>query len=195
MTDETIERALRSAADELRRRHQRFALVGGLAVAIRGEVRFTRDIDLAIAVDDDAQTEALTRDLASSGYIVIAVVEQEARQRLATVRLKSPAGFIVDLLSASSGIEREIVERATLVAMDGAGEIPVARAEELLALKVLSMTGQRPKDRSDALSLLAINPRMDLKAVRALLDQITQRGFHRHQDLPAKLESLLSNKA
>jgi hypothetical protein len=33
MTDETIERALRSAADELRRRHQRFALVGGLAVS------------------------------------------------------------------------------------------------------------------------------------------------------------------
>src|SRR5450432_2551783 len=192
MTEETIELALRSAADELRRRHQQFALVGGLAIAIRGEVRFTRDIDLAIAVDDDAQTEALIRDLASSGYSVIAIVEQEARQRLATVRLKSSAGFIVDLLSASSGIEREIVERATLVAMDGAGEIPVARAEELLTLKVLSMTDHRPKDRADAMSLLAINPRMDLKAVRALLDQITQRGFHRHQDLSAKLESLLS---
>jgi hypothetical protein len=192
MTDETIERALRLAADELRRRHQPFALVGGLAVAVRGEVRFTRDIDLAIANDNDAQTEALTRDLASSGYIVIAVVEQEARHRLPTVRLKSPAGFVVDLLTASSGIEREIVERATLVAMDGAGEIPVARAEELLALKVLSMSDHRPKDRADAISLLAINPRMDLKAVRALLDQITQRGFHRHQDLSAKLESLLS---
>jgi Nucleotidyl transferase AbiEii toxin, Type IV TA system len=192
MSDETLERALRSAADELSRRHQRFALVGGLAIAIRGEVRFTRDIDLAIAVDDDAQTEALIRDLASSGYMVMAIVEQEARQRLATVRLKSPAGFIVDLLSASSGVEREIVERATLVAMDGAGEIPVARAEELLALKVLSMSDQRPKDRADAISLLAVNPEMDLKEVRNLLDQITQRGFHRHQDLSAKFESLLS---
>jgi hypothetical protein len=76
MSEETIESALRSAADELSRRHQRFALVGGLAIAIRGEVRFTRDIDLAIAVDDDAQTEALIRDLASSGYIVIAIIEQ-----------------------------------------------------------------------------------------------------------------------
>jgi hypothetical protein len=100
MTDQTIERALRLAADELHRRHQRFALVGGLAIAIRGEARFTRDIDLAIAADDDAQTETLIRDLASSGYSVIAIIEQEARQRLATVRLKTLSAKLHSLILA-----------------------------------------------------------------------------------------------
>ncbi len=35
-----------------------FALVGGLAVSARSEPRFTRDIDLAVAVDGDQQAES-----------------------------------------------------------------------------------------------------------------------------------------
>jgi hypothetical protein len=35
-----------------------FALVGGLAVSVHVEPRFTRDIDLAVAVAGDAKAEA-----------------------------------------------------------------------------------------------------------------------------------------
>lgn len=67
---------------------------------------------------------------------------------------------------------------------------PVARAEELLALKVLSMTEGRPQDRMDAESLLAVNPDLDLETVRDLLARITARGFNRGQDLDEKLGRL-----
>lgn len=40
-------------------------LVGGLAVSARSDPRFTRDVDLAVAVDGDADGEALIRALAS----------------------------------------------------------------------------------------------------------------------------------
>ncbi len=40
MTERTPEAALRQAAIDLRQRAQPFALVGGLGVSIRGEVRF-----------------------------------------------------------------------------------------------------------------------------------------------------------
>ncbi len=192
MSESSPESALALVAAELLRRGQPFALVGGLAVSIRGEVRFTRDVDLAIVVASDAQTEALVRDLAPAGYSVLALVEQEERHRLATVRLRSPNGIVIDLLAASAGIEREVVERAGPIAIEGAGTIPVARAEELLALKILSMTDARPNDRSDALSLLAVNPELDLHVVRDLLARITERGFHRNQDLAAKLAGLLA---
>jgi len=56
---------------------------------------------------------------------------------------------------ASSGIEAEVVDRASFIDVPGVGEIPVARAEELLALEVLSMTDRRLQDRIDALNLLA----------------------------------------
>jgi hypothetical protein len=44
-------------------------------------------------------------------------------------------------LFASSGIEFEIVARAIPVEMPDIGQIPIARAEERLSMKVLSMTG------------------------------------------------------
>jgi hypothetical protein len=150
MTDASPERALARAVDDLGRRGQPFALVGGMGVSIRGEVRFTRDVDLAIAVATDEETERLVHSVVGDGYVAIASVEHATRKRLATVRLRSPSGVIVDLLAASSGIEAEVVARAQPVAIEGVGTLPVARAEELLALKVLSMTDARPQDRIDA---------------------------------------------
>jgi hypothetical protein len=62
----------------------------GLAVSVRGEVRTARDVDLAVAVADDAELEDLVADLAKAGYRPVATIEQEARKRLAVVRLESP---------------------------------------------------------------------------------------------------------
>jgi predicted nucleotidyltransferase len=101
MTDPRPEDALAHAAAELRRRAKPFALVGGLAISVRGEVRATRDVDLAVAIPNDSELETLVADLAQAGYRPVATVEQEARGRLAVVRLESPVGFRVDLLAAS----------------------------------------------------------------------------------------------
>jgi hypothetical protein len=47
-------RVLAVAADALEHAGARWALIGGLAVSTRIEPRFTRDIDLAVSVPDDA---------------------------------------------------------------------------------------------------------------------------------------------
>jgi hypothetical protein len=86
------------------------ALVGGLAVSARSEPRFTRDADLAVAVANDAEAEALVHLLSGAGYAVDALVEQEATGRLATARLLRAVSArvpVIDLLFASSGIEPE----------------------------------------------------------------------------------------
>lgn len=190
-----LENALRATVEELRARGRRFALVGGLAVSVRAEVRFTRDVDLAVVVLDDADTEGLVFELRSKGYRPLASVEHETQGRLATVRLLAPQGVKVDLLTASSGIEHEVVEGATPVTLEGVGALPVASAEDLLSLKVLSMTDRRLQDRIDADRLVAVNPNLDLGRVRHNLELITARGFHRDQDLLAKLEALIANGA
>jgi len=172
-----------------------FALVGGLAVSIRGEVRFTRDVDLAIDVSSDEETESLVRDLAAAGYSVVALVEHGDRKRLSTVRLRSRAGVNVDLLAASSGIEHEVVSGSSPVEIEGAGGIPVARAEDLLATKLLSMSARRPQDRLDASALILANPSLDLDRVRAQLERIRERGFDRGKDLEADLRAVLAEVA
>jgi hypothetical protein len=184
------ERALGRIAGALTKRHRSFALVGGLAVSMRSEVRFTRDVDVAVRVDGDADAESLVLDLASDGFRPVASVEHETVKRLSTVRLKSPEGVVVDLLFASSGIEAEIVDRATVVAVPDLGTLPVARAEELLAMKILSMRDDRLQDRIDAQRLVQI-ARVDLDVVRDNLRRIAERGFDRGQDLLGKLAGLV----
>jgi hypothetical protein len=191
VTSASLLEGLRLLVADLRAEQRRFALVGGIAVAVRGEPRFTRDVDVCVAATDDRDLESLVFALRARGYEVAALVEQEATGRLATARLLSSSGLITDLLGASCGIEAEVVERAGLVDIAGAGAVPVARPEELLAMKVLSMTDSRPQDRMDAVGLLKLNPDLDLRAVRGNLRLIDARGFSRGRDLEQLLGELL----
>ena len=59
-------------------------------------------------------------------------------------------------------------------------------------MKILSMTETRLQDRLDAQRLVQFVPDLDLGVVRSYLARITQRGFHRDQDLASKLESVLA---
>lgn len=196
MADASPEAVLGDIAAHLAQLGRPFALVGGLAVSLRAEVRFTRDVDLAITATDDADVEQLVHTLGNVGYFPVATVEHLERQRLSTVRLAaSSSGVVVDLLAASSGIEAEVVARATRIDFGEIGEIPVARAEELMAMKVLSMTPRRLQDRIDAVNLVLMNEHLDLDAVRKNLAEITRRGFHRDQDLLAKLAEVLADAA
>jgi hypothetical protein len=111
----SLESALRELCDHLAESKHAFALIGGLAVSVRTEPRFTRDADIAVAVSDDTEAEALVRALQGGGYVVSSTVEQQAAARLAAVRLAPPdgsSGPVLDLLFASSGIEREVVASA-----------------------------------------------------------------------------------
>lgn len=186
--------ALASIAPALRKLDAKFALVGGLAVSARTEPRFTRDIDLAIAVVGDKEAETLVHDLRAAGYHPVAHLEQEATGRLATVRLQAggATGTIIDLLFASSGIEAEIVAAAEPLEVLPGVRLPVARLPHLLALKLLSRDDRlRPQDRADALTLLAAAQARDLDETRQALALIGQRGYARGRDLAHELKRLI----
>jgi len=186
--------ALASIAPALRRLDAKFALVGGLAVSVRTEPRFTRDIDLAVAVPGDKEAEALVHKLRAAGYHPVAHLEQEATGRLATVRLQTSAtGAIVDLLFASSGIEAEIVGEAQPLEVLPGVRLPVAKLAHLLALKILARDDRaRPQDRADALALLAAAGEDALDETRRALSLIERRGYARGRDLARELARLIA---
>lgn len=186
--------ALASIAPTLRKLDAKFALVGGLAVSVRTEPRFTRDIDLAVAVPGDKEAEALVHSLLAAGYLPVAHLEQEATGRLATVRLQAggAAGTVVDLLFASSGIEPEIVDAAESLEVLPGVRLPVAKLSHLLALKLLARDDRsRPQDRADALTLLAAAQARDLDETRRALALIERRGYARGRDLADELKRLI----
>ena len=185
-------KTLRTARDLLEELGYGHALVGGLAVSIRSEVRFTRDVDFAISVASDEEAEQVVFALSRRQYRPVTMVEHQSAGRLATARLRSPEGITVDLLFASTGIEPEIVKRATIVDVPGLGDTNVARAEELLAMKILSMSAERLQDRMDAQNLLLFNQDIHQESVRENLRLITAREYHRGKNLLKLLEALVA---
>ena len=173
-----------------------FAIVGGLAVGIRTEPRFTRDADMAVSVAGDQQAESVVFGLIHRGYKLVASLEQEVTGRLATVRLVPPlshdAGVIVDLLFASCGIEPEVVAAATSETIARNVVAPVATIGHLIAMKTLSESDTRNQDRQDLIELIRAAPPADLEIARASVALIAERGFSRHKDLGAALQRFVT---
>lgn len=188
-----LERALRRVLGELERLGYPSCLVGGLAVSARAEPRFTRDIDLAIAVASDQEAERIVGALGVNGYKVLATVEQQESQRLATVRMLLPAerGVVTDLLFASSGIEPEVVAQGEPIEILPGLAVRVATTGHLLALKVLARDdARRPQDRVDLRSLLLVADERERQRAREALALIQNRGYHRGRDLLDAWEQL-----
>jgi hypothetical protein len=145
-------------------------------------------------VSSDTEAESLIRRLRTAGYEVAALVEQEAVERLATVRLTvagDAEGPVMDLLFASSGIEREVVAGAEPIELLPGMTVKVARIEHLVALKVLSRDDeQRPQDLVDLRALLRVATTAELGLAREALGLITARGYHRGRELLPLLDAL-----
>lgn len=172
-----------------------WALIGGIAVSVRAEPRFTRDVDLAVSVASDREAERLVGDLRDAGYEVLETVEQEKTGRFATARLLppggDPGGIIVDLLFASSGIEPEVVTTAERLEMLPGLTVPVAGLPELITLKLLARDdAARPQDAADLIALAPLATARDFETVRRLARLIEKRNFHRGRDLSGEVERL-----
>lgn len=190
-----LKEVLRLVVSELGSAGSRWALIGGLAISARLEPRFTRDIDLAISVDDDTDAESLVGRFRRQGFRIHTILEQEATDRLATVRLQTSAGDegpFVDLLFASSGIEPEVVAAADPIEIAVGLEVPVAQLGHLLAMKVLARDDERrPQDLIDIRNILNVADPQELNRARVALTLIAERGCNRGKNLLGDLESLL----
>lgn len=194
-----LERSLHDAVAALRRAEARFALVGGLAVAVRAEPRLTRDSDLAVSVGSDEEAESIVRSMTVDGYRVLATVEHEPTGRLATVRLtceSTDLSLVTDLLFASSGIEPEIVSCADEIEIVPRFTMPVATVGHLIATKLLARDDRRrPADADDLASLAAAARSTDWGEASSAVQLIQERGFHRGRDLVAALAHLRTDGA
>jgi predicted nucleotidyltransferase len=162
-------------------------VVGGLAVSARCDPRFTRDVDIAVMVDNDERAEALVHGLASRGLRIVSLVEQESVGRLAMARLATDDGLSIDLLIASSGIESEVVMSAENLEVVQGLLLPVARIGHLIALKLLSVAPGRETDSADLRNLAAVADDEEWSLASEAVALIEERGFARGRQLDAEL--------
>lgn len=95
----------------------------------------------------------------------------------------------VDLLSANSGIEDEIVRSADRMEVLPDVVMPVASTGHLIALKALA---GRHQDLTDLGYLISAATEADLGEARTSVATIQERDFNRGLNLPEVLETIIS---
>lgn len=145
-------RAVELLADTFAARSIRYAVVGGLATALRGRPRFTQDVDILLDVPQLA-LPGLLDELARLGFCFDrdTVIREFVREhmtafRFGTVRID----WIKPVLPLYA---RTLADAASLTWTEG-HSLRVATAEGLILTKMVSF---RPQDQADIETLLIAN--------------------------------------
>ena len=182
--NQALRLTLRDIAAFLRSEKLPFAVIGGIAVGLRGEPRFTADVDLVIGADVDRALSFLRAVEGSSFVPLFADVSEVVASAFIIPLRHRKTGIKVDLAIGLTGFERQLLERAENLPLGGV-QLPVATAEDLLLMKVLA---DRPRDAEDARRIVdRQGPNLDWAYVLEMGRQLQEAIS---QDIVAKLRQL-----
>ena len=184
--DEPLQKTLVDAVNLLEKERLPYALVGGLAVSLRGQPRTTADVDL-IVLADVARSLTFLQSLEKTPFEPLFADVAEVVQTAFILPLRHRlTGVKVDLALGLSGFESQAVARAQKVHL-GNAEIAVATAEDLLIMKTLA---GRPQDDQDLQGLvIAQGQQLDWDYCLSLAAQL---GEAVGQDLVTRVTTLRS---
>jgi len=107
-----------------------YVLIGGLALQMWGEPRFTRDVDVTILVKPDEEKIALKRILSAFPPRIPDALEFALKNRVCLV--KSEDGCEIDISLGIPGYEEEVMRRAVWCKLGEGLEVKVCSAEDLI---------------------------------------------------------------
>jgi predicted nucleotidyltransferase len=182
--NEPLSTTLADAVAYLESERVAYALVGGLAVSLRGQPRVTADVDMVIAADVE-RALALVHELENTRFKPLFAEIADVVQTAFILPLRHRSTNVkVDLAIGLSGFERQTVRRAERIDMAGS-PVSVATAEDLLIMKVLA---GRPQDEQDITGLMmAQGSRLDWDYCLAVAADL---GDALGQDLAGRIRGL-----
>jgi predicted nucleotidyltransferase len=142
-----------------------YMVIGGQAVLLHGQARATLDIDITLGVD----VEAFVRVIDAAGKIGLEPIPEDpeafARKTMVLPAKDGDSGIRVDFIFSFLPYERQAIERAVIVPIDG---VPVrfASVEDLVIHK---MFAGRPRDLEDVRGVLVRHPECDREYVERWL--------------------------
>jgi len=131
-------------------------VIGGQAVLVYGEPRLTRDIDvtLGVGVDDLGKVKSAVEGLDLS---FLNDDEKFIRKTMVLPLRNDTSGIRIDLIFSFSPYERQAIENANEIMIDGA-LVRFASLEDVVIHKIFA---GRPRDLEDVRSILLKNPKYD----------------------------------
>jgi hypothetical protein len=151
-----------------------YMVIGGQAVAVHGQPRFTDDIDFTVGLGptDTRRVLAAVRPTGLSP----AVPDPEAfvRQTHLLPCVDDATGIVVDFAFTDSAYELQAIRRATSIQI-GEQSVSIASPEDLVIHKVIA---SRPHDLKDVAGILTKHDSFDAAYVRewlARFEEIVER--------------------
>ncbi|MFN8587344.1 MAG: nucleotidyltransferase [Candidatus Eisenbacteria bacterium] len=138
-----FESTLATFATRLHEAGVRYMVIGGFANLHWGRARFTQDLDVTVAVTEDALA-GLMNALAPAFRSLVKDPVAFARET-ALVPLESHTGIPIDMVLARLALEHEAIARAITIEV-GDAAVQFATPEDLILHKIIS---ERPRDRED----------------------------------------------
>lgn len=165
----------------------RWFLFGAQAAILHGAARLTADVDVTVDVGDRS-TASLVSALAETGFeLRIADADDFVAKTRILPFVHGPSRIPVDVVLAGPGLEELFFSRVETRTVGGV-TVPVASAEDLVAMKILA---GRPRDHEDVEAVVrARGPSLDLDRVRATLD-LLERALDR-RDLVRELTTIVA---
>ena len=138
-----------------------YMVIGGQAVLLYGEPRFTRDIDITLGIDIDELLKIKQVIQTLSLRPLIENVDEFVSETRALPVLDESTGLRVDFVFSFIAFERQAIDRAAKIKV-GNYHVKYVSVEDLIIYKLVA---GRPIDIEDVKNVVRKNPAFDKKYV------------------------------
>ena len=141
----------------------RGVIIGGIAVSLLGQARFTEDLDAMVLLSIDEISHFL--EIAKQEGIEprISQAEDFARQNRVLLLRHTSSQTNIDISLGILPFEHEMVERSVVYEIDDTLKIRLPTPEDLIIMKAIA---HRPKDLLDIQGLVQKHPDLDHKRIQ-----------------------------
>jgi len=147
-----------------------YMIIGGQAVLLYGEPRFTRDIDVTLGSGPN-RLEDLLGAVSDLGLVVLPEDANDfVAETMVLPTLDEGSGIRVDFIFSLTPYEKEAISRATNVDIGGR-QVAFASVEDLIIHKIFA---GRPRDLEDVRSVILKNRSIDMKYIQAWLERFDE---------------------
>jgi hypothetical protein len=167
---EELFEALRAMSSAIERIDGHGAVIGGVAVSLQVQARFTADVD-AVFLAASHSVDEMIEALAQAGF---RATESDpigfARASMVIPLVHVNSGIRADVALGWLPFEEDAIRRADIKRVEEF-DVRVVRREDLLIMKLIA---NRPKDYADADTIIRLSPDLDVAFVRSTLEEFAE---------------------
>lgn len=145
-------------------------IIGGLAVALLGRPRVTRDVDAVVFVEEPQWASFVATGEQYSFVPRLPEALKFARENRVLLLRHEKSGVDVDISLGGTQFEQQALARIKVLKI-GKVALPLAHPEDLIVMKAVA---QRDHDIKDIQGLFDVFPDLDVSYIRKWVDELAQ---------------------